>query len=145
VETKKTVQVDIRDGKPFENSVVGHYAYHVSWAADSSELLFNRTNRRQNIMEMTAANPETGKCRVVIREEWPASWVENTPEMEFLKDGKRFIWASERTGWRNFYLYDLTGKLLAALTNHPFEVGRLTKVDEDGGQVYYMARSADNP
>ena len=36
------------------------------------KLLFNRTNRRQNIMEFTAADPETGKCRVIVREEWPA-------------------------------------------------------------------------
>ena len=144
VDTKKTVQVDVRDGKPWDNAVVGHYAYHVAWSPDGSELLFNRTNRRQNIMEFTACNPETGKCRVVVREEWPASWTENTPEMQFLKDGKRFIWASERTGWRNFYLYDLSGKLLATLTNHGFEVGRLVAVDEAAGRVYYLARSGDN-
>src|SRR5215467_5965132 len=51
--------------------------------------------------------------RVDVREEWPASWTENSPAMQFLNDGKRFIWASERTGWRNFYLYDLSGKQLA--------------------------------
>lgn len=144
IDAKKMTQVDVRDGKPFDNAVVGHYVYHVSWSADSSELLFNRTNRRQNIMEFTAANPETGKCRVIVREEWPASWTENTPEMRFLADGKRFIWASERTGWRNFYLYDLSGKLLATLTNHPFEVANIVQVDEATGGLYYMARDGDN-
>jgi dipeptidyl-peptidase 4 len=144
VETKKMVQVDVRDGKPFDNAVVGHYVYHVAWSADGGELLFNRTNRRQNIMEFTAANPETGKCRVVVREEWPASWTDNSPEALFLKDGKRFVWASERTGWRNYYLYDLSGKLLATLTNHPFEVAGIIKVDEEAAQFYYMARDGDN-
>ncbi|MEN3334174.1 MAG: dipeptidyl-peptidase 4 [Blastocatellia bacterium] len=144
VDAKKLTQVDVRDGKPFDNSVVGHYVYHVSWSADSSELLFNRTNRRQNIMEFTAANPETGKCRAIVREEWPASWTENTPEMRFLGDGKRFVWASERTGWRNFYLYDLSGKLIATLTNHPFEVANIVKVDEAAGGFYYLARDGDN-
>ncbi len=144
VETKKMTQVDVRDGKPFDNSVVGHYVYHVSWSADGSELLFNRTNRRQNIMEFTAANPDTGKCRVVVREEWPASWTDNSPETQFLKDGKRFILASERTGWRNYYLYDLSGKLLATLTDHPFEVAGIIKVDEEAAQLYYMARDGDN-
>ncbi|MFL6214159.1 MAG: DPP IV N-terminal domain-containing protein, partial [Blastocatellia bacterium] len=84
LDSKRLTQVDVRDGKPFDNSVVGHYVYHVSWSPDGSELLFNRTNRRQNIMEFTAANPDTGKCRVIVREEWPASWTENTPEMKFL-------------------------------------------------------------
>jgi dipeptidyl-peptidase-4 len=145
LDTKKTVRLDVRDGKPFDNSVIGHYVYNVSWSPDGSELLCNRTNRRQNVMEFTACNPETGKCRVVLREEWLPSWIENSPAMRFLKDGKRFIWASERTGWRNFYLYDLSGKLLTDLTNHPFEVdAKMVRVDEETGTLYYMARSGDN-
>jgi dipeptidyl-peptidase 4 len=144
LETKKTVQVDVRDSKPFDNSVVGHYAYRVSWSPDGSELLFNRTNRRQNIMEFIAASPATGKCRVIVREEWLPSWVTNSPAMQFLKDGKRFLWASERTGWRNLFLYDLSGKLLATLTNHQFEVANVVTVDEATGTVYYLARSGDN-
>jgi len=144
IAAKKITQVDVRDGKPFEDAVVGHYAYRVSWSPDGQELLFNRTNRRQNIMEFTAANPETGKCRVIIREEWLPSWTENSPPMQYLKDNKRFIWTSERTGFRNFYLYDLSGKLLASLTNHPFEVANVVKVDEDAGVLYYMARDGAN-
>jgi len=144
VDTKKTTKLDVRDGKPFDNSVVGHYAYNVQWSPDGTELLFNRTNRRQNIMELTAASPETGKCRVIVREEWPASWTENHPPMKFLKDGKRFIWESERTGWKNFYLYELSGKLLTTLTNHQFEVGAIEKLDEDAGVLYYLARDGDN-
>lgn len=144
VDTKKTVKLDVRDGKPFDNSVVGHYAYAVQWSPDGTELLFNRTNRRQNIMEFTAASPETGKCRVVVHEEWLASWTENHPQIKFLKDGKRFIWESERTGWKNLYLYDMSGKLLATLTNHSFEAGAVVTVDETAGVLYYMARDGDN-
>ena len=141
---KKTTLVDIRDGKPFEDAVVGHYAYRVSWSPDGKEFLFNRTNRRQNILEFAAADPATGKCRVIIREEWPTGWVENSPPMRYLKDNKRFIWTSERSGFRNFYLYDLTGKLLATLTNHPFEVGNIVQVDETAGFLYYLARDGAN-
>jgi dipeptidyl-peptidase-4 len=142
--TKKITQIDVRDGKPFDNAVVGHYVYRVAWSPDGKELLFNRTNRRQNIMEFTAADPATGKCRVIVGEEWLPSWTENSPAMQYLKDNKRFIWTSERTGFRNLYLYDLSGKLLAALTNHPFEVANVVKVDEDAGFLYYMARDGDN-
>jgi dipeptidyl-peptidase-4 len=145
VETKQTVPVDVRDGKPFDDSVVGHYIYGVSWSRDSRELLFHRTNRRQNILEFCAADATSGKCRVIVREEWPASWTENSPLIRWLKDGKRFIWTSERTGWKNFYLYDLTGKLLVTLTSHPFEVDTIVRVDEDAGRLYYLARDGDNP
>src|SRR5262249_40239271 len=145
LKTRKTVKLDVRDGKPFDNGVVGHYAYNVAWSPDGKELLFFRTNRLQNVMELAAADPESGKCRAVVREEWAASWVENRPQMLFLKDNKRFVWSSERTGWRNFYLYDLSGKLLATLTKHEFEVGQVVRIDEAAGQLWYTARSGDNP
>jgi dipeptidyl-peptidase-4 len=144
VAAKKSTRLDVRDGRSFEDATVGHYVYNVRWSPDGGELLFNRTNRRQNIMEFTAANPITGRCRVILREEWPASWTENSPDMQMLSDGKRFIWTSERTGWKNFYLYDLSGRLIATLTAHPFEVASIVKVDESAGLLYYMARSGDN-
>ena len=95
-------------------------------------------------MEFTACKPETGACRVIIREEWAPSWTENTPEIRWLADKKRFIWESERTGFRNYYLYDITGKLHATLTNHPFEASSIVRVDEKTNTLYYMARSGDN-
>jgi dipeptidyl-peptidase-4 len=145
LKTKKTITVDVRDGKPFSNDVVGHYVYGINWTKDGRELLFFRANRRQNITELVAADPDTGKTRVVVREEWPASWAENSPAITWLKDGRRFIIISERTGFKNLYLYDLSGKLLATLTKHPFEVVNVVAVDEKAGQVYYLARSGDNP
>jgi dipeptidyl-peptidase-4 len=145
VAEKQAVRVDVRDGHMFDNNVVGHYVYHVSWSADGKELLFNRTNRRQNIMEFIAADPETGKCRVIVHEEWPDSWTENAPPIRWLKDNKRFLWISERTGWRNLFLYDLSGKLLNSVTEHPFEVANIVRVDEDANLLWYMARDGDNP
>ena len=107
--------------------------------------LFTRANRRQNILELTAANPETGVCRTIVREEWPTGWVETSPTQVFLKDGRRFIWASERTGWRNYYLYDLSGTLITPLTRYTtFEAANLVKVDEDAKVVFLMARDGDN-
>ena len=44
-------------GRPFDNSVVGHYVYHVGWSRDGRELIFFRTNRRQNVFELAAAEP----------------------------------------------------------------------------------------
>jgi dipeptidyl-peptidase-4 len=63
VAKKTTTRIDVRDGQPFDNSVVGHYVYNVGWTPDSHDLTFNRTNRRQDILEFTACDPATGKCR----------------------------------------------------------------------------------
>ena len=143
--TRKTTRVDVRSGQPFADGVLGHYVYRVSWSADGKALLFNRTNRRQDTMEFVAADPATGATRVVVRESWPESWVENSPAIRFLADGRRFLWASERTGWRNYYLYDLDGTLLNPVTSHESDVGDLVRVDEIAGQVWYYARTGDNP
>ena len=143
--SNKSTKIDVRDGKPFENGVVGHYVYAVSWSPDGKEITFNRTNRRQNIMEYTACSPSTGACRAVVHEEWTPSWVMNRPTLQFLSDNKRFIWESERTGFRNYYLYDFaTGKLLATITNHPFEVAGIVRLDEKANALYYMARDGEN-
>jgi dipeptidyl-peptidase-4 len=144
LDTKKTITFDVRNGKPYNDGEMGTYLYDIEWSPDGSELLFHSTNRKQDIMQFSAGDPVTGKTRVVIREEWLASFTENSPEIKFLEDGKRFIWASERTGFNNYYLYDISGKLINKLTNHDFEVSRIVKVDEEKGLLYYLARSGDN-
>jgi dipeptidyl-peptidase-4 len=137
-------RIDVRDGQPFTDDVVGHYVYRVGWSPDGSEITFNRANRRQNITEFTACSPDTGACRVVVREQWAASWTMNSPAMQYLEDEERFIWMSERNGFRNFYLYSLSGEQLATLTEHGFEVGSVVRVDEAANVLYYTARSGDN-
>jgi len=144
LQTRKSVRIDVRSGRPFTDDAVGHYVYNIRWSPDSSEILFNRTNRRQNIMEFCAADPRTGQTRVIIREEWLPSWTTNSPSMRYLEDEYRFIWTSERNGYSNLYLYDLSGKLHATLSDHDFEVSRLAYVDEEAGRVYYTAHDGDN-
>ena len=144
VAAKKPLRIDVRDGQPFDNAVVGHYVYNISWSSNGTEILLHRTNRKQNILEFAACSPETGKCRAIVREEWPTGWLDNRPEMRFLKDGKRFIWESQRNGFKNFYLYDLSGTLIAPLTTHTtFEADNIVFVDEARGFLFYTARDGD--
>ncbi len=144
LETKKTVTLDVRKGKPYNDGALGTYLYGMKWSPDGKELLYHSTNRKQDIMEFSAGNATTGETRVIVREEWLPSFTKNTPEMYELADGKHFIWASERNGFNNFYLYNYDGTLVNTLTNHNFEVSRLVKVDEKKKQVYYYARSGEN-
>ena len=78
--TKTTTKIDVRGGKPFDNDVVGHYVYRVAWSPDGKELLFTRANRRQNVQEFVAADPATGACRVILREEWPTGLGRRGPD-----------------------------------------------------------------
>lgn len=144
LESNKQIKLDVRSGKAFGNYDVGEYIYGINWSPDGKELFFHRTNRKQDIMEWCAADPASGKTRVILHEEWLPSYTSNSPSMRYLEDNYRFILTSERTGFKNFYLYNLKGELLVTLTDHNFEVSNIVRVDEKAGKLYYMARSGDN-
>jgi len=139
--SKKTVAIDTK----FADPVLGEYVYDVRWSPDGKELFFNRTDRKQHIMEFCAANPDSGVPRVIVKESQPQSWAENHPVTQILKDNHRFIWESERNGFKNFYLYNLDGTLINAITNHDFDCDRIIKTDADEKTIWYMARSGKNP
>lgn len=144
---KRSTRIDVRDGKPMSNDVVGHYVYDIRWSPDGKEITLNRKNRRQNILEFAACSPSTAKCRVIVHDEWPTGWLENHDEasdMQYLSDGKRFIWKSVRNGFDNYYLYDWSGNLLATLTSLQADVLNIERVDERAGVMFYTARDGDN-
>lgn len=146
LESKQTITVDARSGKEFNDDDTGHYILAVMWSPDGKELLFHRMDRRQKNLDLCAADPVSGKVRVVVHEEWPVSWVDpETAWVRFLSDGRRFIRESERTGWKNYYLHDLSGQLLATLTKHECEVAGIVRVDEAANKLYYLACDGDNP
>lgn len=117
------------------------YVYGPQWAPDSSELLFYRTNRRQNVLELCAADPATGAVRVVVREEQP-NWQQNRPEMRWLRDGRRFIWSTERSGWKQYEIRSMDPAVAPVpLTRGEFPIESIVAVDEDAGRLWYSAGS----
>ena len=121
------------------------YVYNVRFSPDGSELLFSRTNRLQNKLEVMAANPRTGETRLVVAEQHP-TWQENKPLMQFLEDGKRFIWETERTLWKHYELRHLDGRQLNRLSaTEAYPVESIVRVDEPANRMYYMAYSGENP
>ncbi|HXT14111.1 MAG TPA: DPP IV N-terminal domain-containing protein [Gemmatimonadaceae bacterium] len=147
IATRTTTRIDVRDGKPFENATLGYYVYDVAWSPDGRALRFLRTNRRQNTVEMAACSPSTGACRTVLHEEWPTGWIDDDPApgTTFLADGRRFVWESDRTGFKNYYLYDFkSGQLLNPITRLGAEVAGIVRIDEPSNTMFYMARDGSN-
>jgi len=118
------------------------YVYDVRWAPDSSVLLFNRTNRHQNELEVMLADPATGSSRTLITER-QETWQENHPPRHFLADGRRFIWESERSGFRQYELWDLDAGLVTPLTSGDFPVDSIVRLDEQEGKLWYTAFSSE--
>ena len=114
------------------------YIPRVNWLTDSRHLAIQHLNRTQTTLDLLIADAATGKTRAALGETDP-NWVNVSDDLYFLKDGKRFLWSSERSGYRHLYLFDLDGKQLAQLTKGEWEVTSLDAVDEAKGLVYFTA------
>jgi dipeptidyl-peptidase 4 len=114
------------------------YIPRLNWVPDSRHLAIQRLNREQNNLDLLLTDASNGKTSVILTEK-DLDWVNVSDDLRFLKDSKRFLWSSERTGYRHIYLYDLGGKQLAQLTKGDWEVTQVDAVDEAKGLVYFTA------
>ena len=114
------------------------YLPRVSWLPDSHRVAIERMNRAQDTLELLLADAKSGSSRVILTEK-DAYWINVSDDLRFLRDGKRFLWSSERTGYRHLYLYDLEGKQLAQLTRGEWEVTGLIGLDIDEKSVFFTA------
>jgi dipeptidyl-peptidase-4 len=110
----------------------------VFWARDSKHLLVERPNRVQNRLDFLSLDAGTGEASLIMRETDPY-WININDDFRLLKDGERFVWASERDGNRHLYLYPLRGGNPVRLTGGDWEVRSVAGVDEVKGVVYYMS------
>ncbi len=135
VASKKLVRLETGDD-------LDVYLYRGQWTNDGKEFTYHRLNRFQNKVEVFAADPATGKTRLLLADTDPC-YIDESTELIFLKDNQRFLWTSERSGWREIYLYDMTGKLLKQLTNAKLPVRGIQGVDEPRGWVYFGGQEAN--
>lgn len=136
--TVRLFVVDVTTGKNVEMATGASpetYLTRIAWKKDSSQLFFQRLNRPQTQLELMAADPATGQSRTILTEK-DDCYINLNEDFTPLADGKRFIWSSERNGFKHLYLYDFNGRLLRPLTSGEWEAGVL-KVDEKKGLVYF--------
>jgi dipeptidyl-peptidase 4 len=119
----------------------------VTWLPDSRRLAIERLNRVQNHLDLLFADGDSGRCQSVLTEQ-DKYWVNlagdgfgpsASDDLHFFADGKRFLWSSERSGFRHLYLYDLAGKQLGQLTRGDWQVENVVKVDEHAQAVYFVS------
>jgi dipeptidyl-peptidase-4 len=114
------------------------YIPRVNWLPDSKQLAIQRLNRVQTRLDLLIADSSTGKTHTALSEN-DTNWINLGDDLYFLKNGKRFLWSSERSGYRHLYLFDLEGKQLAQLTTGEWEVSAIGAVDEAKGLIYFTA------
>ena len=114
------------------------YIPRIKFTANPKILSIQRLNRLQNKLDLIFNNVNTGESRIILTES-DTAWVDVFNDLFFLKDGKRFIWSSERDGYKQFYLYDYSGNLINQITKGKWEVDKLLAVDEQNSRLFYLS------
>jgi dipeptidyl-peptidase 4 len=124
------------------------YLARVDWLPDSRRLAIERLNRAQNELDLLLCDAATGASSKLLTET-DKFWINITDDLYFFSDDKRFLWSSERTGFRHYYLYDLEGHELDQLTRGQWEItgnggfgpgaSSHPAVDEARGYVYFIS------
>ncbi len=130
--SNKTVKLDV-------GPETNQYLPRMKWTSSGATVAVQRLNRLQNKLELLHCDATTGQSRVVLTEADPKAYVEVTNDLTYLRDGKRFVWSSERDGYKHFYLYTLDGKAPQQLTKGAWDVDQLLGVDETAGWLYYTS------
>ena len=131
LKTGKTTKVDTGE----ETDV---YFPRIKWTKDANQLCVFRLNRHQNHLELLLADANDGSTKVLL-EEKNKYYVDIHDDLTFLKDGKRFIWTSEKSGFNHVYLYDMNGKELAQVTKGEYDVTSLYGVDEEKEMIFFQS------
>ena len=105
------------------------------WNLDGSRLFVERETRSQRQLDLLGVDPRSARVTRLIRET-SSTWINLSDDLKPLTDG-RFLWSSERSGFRHVYLYDADGANVVALTAGDWVVDEIACVDEKGRQVYF--------
>jgi dipeptidyl-peptidase 4 len=124
------------------------YLARVDWLRDSHRLAVQRLNRAQNKLDLLFCDASTGESRITLTET-DKYWINISDDLYFFSDAKRFLWSSERTGFRHYYVYDIAGKELAQLTSGDWGITGTSgfgpgaashpAVDETHGYIYFLS------
>jgi dipeptidyl-peptidase 4 len=136
--------VDVASGRTAWIDRAAEYIPRIDWV-DGKTVCVQLLNRGQDRLELVLADPATGSSRSMLTETDP-HWVNVTNDLRFLAGGKKFLWTSERTGFRHIYLATDGGgeATLRPLTEGEWQVSSIEGVDEAKGLVYFAA-NRDNP
>lgn len=110
------------------------------WNADSKAITFEYNERGHKVYRVLELSAVDGSVRTLI-EEKEEKYV-NYPRIyrNYLSDGKRIIWSSERDNYNHLYLYDrATGKPLNQITKGEWYVRGVQHVDEANEVIYFSA------
>lgn len=117
------------------------YVPRMEWLGSDS-LVFHRLPRKQNRVDLVAVSASTGGSRVILTDS-DSAYVD-VEEPVWLNEHRQFLWISDRSGWRQVFLYDRSGRLIRQVTSDGSDVTGIVGVDERRGEIY-VQQAAPTP
>lgn len=132
------------------------YINVVGWRRDERALRLLTADRYQHVLELRAADTQTGSSSVLHTERQPVSVtslsllhgfskrLRDMNVVRFLPDGS-FVWLSDRSGFQHLYLHRSDGREVRSLTAGKMKgfVDQLLEVDEPNRRLFARATGFD--
>lgn len=133
------------------NESLGNYAPRMEWTPDNQELIVQYLDRKQQQSGLLLCKAQTGTVQTIF-EEKDQAWIDILPSWDqdyayggwdWIHQGRDFLWATEKDGWRHLYTISRDGRRQVLVTRGNFDVMDISLVDDASGYVYFMASPAN--
>ncbi|HXU35399.1 MAG TPA: S9 family peptidase [Blastocatellia bacterium] len=121
----------------------------VKWLPEGTRVSVQTLTRDQHELGLYFADRKTGASTRILTET-DAGWINIHDDLHFLKDGRHFLWASERDDYYHLYRYTMDGRLVNQVTHGSWALASsgsgvfwvrqaVSGIDETNGWLYFTA------
>ncbi|WDF69865.1 DPP IV N-terminal domain-containing protein [Sphingobacterium oryzagri] len=132
-DSKTSSHITLQTGEPKEQ-----YLTICTWDPSSKYIYVGILNREQNHLKVNKYDATDGHFIQTLFEEKSESWVEPLHALTFLPNKPdQFLYQTDKDGFNQLYLYDVSGKLLRSLGYEDVIVEDVQGFSSDGKKVIY--------
>lgn len=113
------------------------YLARVDWTPAGDAVAIQALSRSQTRLDLLRCGAADGRCSSLLNDQWP-TWVNLGRDFAFLPDG-RFLWGSERDGWRRLYQAEADGRIVRPVSPEGWAVTSLDGIAVDGKSAFVTA------
>jgi dipeptidyl-peptidase-4 len=117
-----------------------------TWLPDGSGLMLQWINRGNDNLKLYNVSPKDGSKKEIYNET-QKSWIgidEADERLTIMDGGKEMMIISDKTGWKQLYLYDINGKFINNITDGKYTVKNVEGIDQKNRVVYFYARGIES-
>ena len=127
-QTKETID--------FENEIP-YYIPRIQFIGGRHSLIIQTLNRHQNKLKLWRWNTKKKNLQLLLTE-IDEAYVSINDDLKFIEDD-RFLWTSEKDGYKHIYHFDKDGKLINQVTQGDWEVTTIYNYNPKSKEIYFQS------